>query len=138
MNEVNMNGGIISKTLIGIFAIVMLLVVTTAHAALQAAGPTTPFSIAPGLVSPPVLYPSWYQDSLGLQLGPCQDLNGFCKLDTAFCPPPAVLNIDPITLLPLPTPTTCIAPINNVPAGLPVAVSPANFPLETFYYDATT
>jgi Big-like domain-containing protein len=134
--EDNMNNGIMGKLSAGIFVVCLLLSGTAVHAALQAAGPTTPFSIAPGLVSPPVLYPSWYQDGLGLQLGLCQDYNGFCKLTPPFCPSPFP-QTDP--LVPVVTPAGCAGTaINNVPAGVPVAVSPANFPLENFYYDATT
>ena len=130
----------IRKCLLGISVSALCVpgVVATTHAALLTAGPTTPFvlsTLPTPLVAPPVLYPAWYADNLGLQLGLCQDYNGFCKLTPPFCPSP-----DP--LVPLSTPAGCAnTAIDNVLAfagGVPVAVAPANFPAETFYFDATT
>ena len=86
---------------------------TTAHAALKACG-----APAPGTQG----FPTFYQDLNGLSLGPCWDFNGFCTLLPPFCPPALGLG--------------CIGtPINLNPA---IPITPANFPVETFYFDATT
>lgn len=54
-------------------------------------------------------YPNWYQDNNNLALSLCLDQNGFCVLPNAFTPP-----------------------------ANKEAISPANFPIESFYYMADT
>ncbi len=98
-----------------VFAFSILLAGTTAQAALApgGVGPTLPL---------PTQYPTWYQDTNGLSLGPCWDYNGFCSLLPPFCPPSLGLG--------------CLGtPINFDPA---ITINSTNFPVETFYFDATT
>jgi Big-like domain-containing protein len=100
-------------TAVVIVAFCMIFAGATAHAALSGVGPTLPL---------PTQYPLWYQDSLGLSLGPCWDYNGFCTLLPPFCPPSLGLG--------------CLGtPINFDPA---IPINSTNFPIETFYFDATT
>jgi hypothetical protein len=96
-----------------VFAFSILVSGATAHAALKTFGPPTPATMG---------FPAWYQDLAGVSLGPCWDFNGFCTLLPPFCPPSLGLG--------------CIGtPINLNPA---VPITATNFPIETFYFAATT
>jgi hypothetical protein len=57
-----------------------LVFAPTSHAALQAVGP----------VDPATGFPAWYQDTTGLSLAPCFDINGFCTVTTAAFPNPTL------------------------------------------------
>src|SRR5512142_675419 len=100
-------------TAVVVMAFCILFAGSTAHAALSGVGPTLPL---------PPQYPLWYQDSLGVSLGPCWDYNGFCTLLPPFGPPSLGLGF-------------LGTPINFDPA---VPINSTNFPIETFYFDATT
>jgi len=96
-----------------VVAFTMLFAGATAQAALTGVGPTLPLSPQ---------YPTWYQDSLGVSLGPCWDYNGFCTLLPPFGPPSLGLGF-------------LGTPISFDPA---VPINSNNFPIETFYFNATT
>jgi len=57
-----------------------LVFAPTSHANLQAVG--TP--------DPATGFPAWYQDTTGLSLAPCFDINGFCTVTTAAFPNPTL------------------------------------------------
>jgi len=85
----------ISRIIFTLAALFMSLgAVTSANAALQAAGP----------VSAVTTLPSWYQDTTSLAIGMCLDQNNFCVLTPAF---------DPLITNP-PAPITATGPINNL------------------------
>ena len=99
----------------------LIAIVVVMACILAAASPAAAALKAVSVAKEPISgFPAWYQDTNGMSLAPCQDYNGFCTLVPPFCPPalgPGCIG----------TAITTTLPINST-----------NFPLETFYFAATT